>query len=464
MPNIAFSTAGAAICLSLCIPATALCETRTSLSTHVNHNMEQVWPWRDDARFKAHAIVTDMTEKMWHTEAYGAEIAIHRTEAFAPDLPILVLTDEDGDGRADFYAYFDEKREANTLEFGAFFTEPGKSAPYWLVFNSGPSFIIPKGGDPIYYWINYQFVDRNGDGRFDAYAVNNLDYHRDGQGSATDILWLYDDDYDDGLDRGEHIVDGVALEIPVLDGVLQTRRQGEATYENKFRLGDPIGELANVISADIKTALRDGEKPQVAQTVPPYLKGHVFPSGKTINTANWAKYTVDDLTIRLPADHRWQSEKREDGIQVTGDRQFDWRSNLRTASSILIAKHEYPENFDGRPALELALGYREWEISNMRSYEGPDSNFFLTNVELGDTVVEGKTFHFLRHFHLYDPPEPNGVRRIRQELHLAFPPGWAEKRVFYKIFLMRYCLQEICDNDELDLPDLRQVLGQVSFK
>lgn len=38
-----------------------------------------------------------------------------------------------------------------------------------------------------------------------------------------------------------------------------------------------------------------------------------------------------------------------------------------------------------------------------------------------------------------------------------------DTHVFFKLFLMRYCVQEQCDNDELDVSYLRQALSQVSF-
>ncbi|SMX38816.1 hypothetical protein MAA8898_01734 [Maliponia aquimaris] len=113
------------------------------------------------------------------------EIATPATDSL-DGFPLLVLSDEDGD---------DAARDGTTQEFGAVFTAPDGRTPYWLVFNRGPEMVPP------------------------------------------------DDDFDGGLVRGEHIVDGVAQDIPLIDGLLLTRRLGKGTCADRFRLGDPIGEL-----------------------------------------------------------------------------------------------------------------------------------------------------------------------------------------------------------------------------
>lgn len=453
-----FRRAATVACLPLLLTSPALSESRTGISMYIDRHMTQVWPWRDEARFKAFAIVADMAEKLQHIDAYGNEVATVMTDGFE-GFPLLVLTDEDGDGRADFYAYYDERREKNTLEFGAYFTEPGADMPYWLVFNSGPSFMMPAEGDMVFFWINYQFVDRNRDGKFDTYAVNNLDFDGNGQGSATDVLWLYDDDFDGGLDRGEHIVDGIAHEITIIENVFQTKRLGEDTYEQKFRVGDQIGELPDFIAVDIGKALTEGKRPDNPPSVP-YYSNYSFPAVAD-DLAGWQEVNVGNVKLRLPKGEAWSFQPSEGAVQIIGGRRFDSIGNLLTADGIIIAKDEMPKSLFGDWVIaELATRYREWEVSNMRAQ---GTNYSLGNVQMGETVVGENRFYFLRHFHLYDPPLENGVRRVRQELHLAFPPDFAETHVFYKLFLMRYCLQEQCDNEELDVPYLRQVLGQVSF-
>ncbi len=424
---------------------------------YIDRHIAHVWPWRDNTRFDAFAIITDVTEKLRYTDAYGNEIATLMTDRFE-GLPLLVLTDEDGDGRADFYVYYNERREDTTQEFGAFYTEPNKVAPYWLVFNSGPSIELSDEGDPVMYWVNYQFVDRNRDSSFDTYAVNNLDYDGDGQGSATDVLWLYDDDFDGGLDWGEHIVDGVFQKIPIVEGVFQTRRLGEEMDEHKFRVGDPIGEFADLIAADIGKALTDGDRPEIQPSVP-YSPGYSFPV-EVDDLEGWRDYRVGDLRLRLPAGEEWSIKSSEEALQISGGRRFDETGALLTSDAIMVDRDVMSDPIFGEwVAAELATRYREWEIWNMRQ----DEEFALADVQMGDTTVADNTFYFLRHTLLYDPPVENGIRRIRQELYLVFPTDFAENHAFYKLFLMRYCVQDLCDNDELDVSFLRQVLSQVSF-
>ena len=263
LPTFYPISTGLALCLSCCFAIPATAETtpgfsKTGFSMYVARHMRMVWPWRDEARFDAFAIVTDMSEKVMHSTDYGEEIATAMTIGFE-GFPLLVLSDEDGDGRADFYAYHDEKREEVTYEFGAFFTDPGKDFPYWIVFNGGPSFETSPSGEFTFYWMNYQFVDRNGDGRCDVYVTNNVSYKGDGSTRANDTLWLYDDDYDGRLDRAEHIIDGVAHPVKTVDGRLDTRRPFEDPGQ-PLKIGDETPFLfGSMIAADIRKALSKGQ-------------------------------------------------------------------------------------------------------------------------------------------------------------------------------------------------------------
>lgn len=253
----AFSCITVASAISL-FSTNAIAEQETGLSMSVSRSLKLVWPWRPEARFKAFSTVTQAAEALWHAQGYGQDIAVLMTNSLG-DHPLLVLTDQDGDGRADFYAYYDENRLEITREFGAFFTEPGSKHPYWLVFNGGPSFEMSPSGEMNLFWVNYQFVDRNQDKRFDTYIVNGIDFDADGSGSSADTLWLYDEDFDGKLDRGEHIVNAKAHDLPIVDGVLQTRRLGEDQSDHSFRIGDEIGLFADVIAADIVQALEAGD-------------------------------------------------------------------------------------------------------------------------------------------------------------------------------------------------------------
>jgi len=426
---------------------------------YVDRHMLQVWPWRDEARFDAFATVAGVAEKLRHTGAYGAEIATLMTDTFE-GFPRLVLTDEDGDGEADFYAYYDEMHHEDTLEFGTFFIEPGRTMPYWLLFNSGPGLALSDEGDPVLYWINYQFVDRNRDSKFDTYAVNNLDHDGDGQGSASDFLLLYDDDFDGGLDRGEHIVDGVAYDIPVVDNVFQTTRLGEETSDHKFRVGDPIGAWADHISADIHKALTEGDRPESAPLVP-YLSDFSFPS-VVDDQDDWQEYEIGDLRLLLPAGDEWSIENGDEHVQIVGGHEYDDAGMLLTADAMLVARDVMPNSIFGDWNVgELATRYREWEISNMQT-EGVA--YSLEDVQMGDTVIGDNTLYFLRHFQIFDPRLENGIKRARQELHLVFPPDFADTHVFFKLILMRYCVQARCDDGELDVSYLRQALSQISFE
>jgi len=235
----------------------ARAEQKTGLSMYVQRKLASVWPWDPERRTDAFQTVTKIAEALWHTDSYGAEIATARTGTF-PGYPLLVLTDEDGNGTADFYAYYDESRSEDTMEFGAFFAEQGKARPFWLLFNGGPSLEMTASGEMVFFWLNHQFIDRNSDGAFDTYIVNDVDFDGNGQASASDTAWMYDDDADGLLDRAELIIDGRVQTIAPENGILDLRRLGGPQHQPS-RVGDPLFAFPDAVADDIQAALSKGE-------------------------------------------------------------------------------------------------------------------------------------------------------------------------------------------------------------
>lgn len=202
----------------------------------------------------AYLTATKIADILLNTNQYATEVASLRTETF-PGYPLLVLTDQDGNGRADLFAYHEKDIDDFTREFGAFFAESGDLRPYWIVFNGGKVLDFSESGEVLgTVWYNYQFVDRNGDGAFDIFIVNDVDFDGDGRSSGLETGWVFDDDFDGLVDRAENIVAGEVHEAVSTDGVLDLRRWS-GPQDQAIRIGDPIDDFAGAIASDIAKAL-----------------------------------------------------------------------------------------------------------------------------------------------------------------------------------------------------------------
>ena len=233
--------------------SSAYAEQKTGMSMYIDRKFNSVWPFEYTQRWEAYTTITKLAETLFHTNDYSNEIALMPTESF-PGFPELVLTDEDGNGQADFYAYYNEDRTDTTLEFGPFFTDD-TGYPVWLIFNGGPSFSIDEDGEMEVFWMNYQFIDRNGDNAFDVYVVNGIDFDHDGQPENLSTAWVYDDNFDGFADRAEHLINGASHEIPSIDGTFQLY-QYLGDPEEAIRMDEPLFEFWNMISTDIVNALK----------------------------------------------------------------------------------------------------------------------------------------------------------------------------------------------------------------
>lgn len=237
------------------VGGTAEAERKTGLSMYVARKLGTVWPYKPARRWEAYLTVSKIAETLcWHTDSYGEVIASLQTETFS-GYPQLFLRDQDGDGRADLFSYHENDINDFTREFGTFFSQRGDLRPFWVVFNGG---LVPKisesGEVSGAVWYNYQFVDRNDDGAFDIFIVNDVDFDGDGESSGLETAWVFDDDFDGLVDRAENIIAGEAHEIVPTDGVLDLRRWSGPQHQS-IQIGSPIDDFAAEIASDIERAL-----------------------------------------------------------------------------------------------------------------------------------------------------------------------------------------------------------------
>lgn len=224
---------------------------RTGLSMYLDRMAAGALPYDPAAQWQSYQTISRVADILRVQDRYVTTLHTRPTDTF-PDYPILVLTDADGNGRAETYAYQASAEDTDTLEFGMFFALPGESRPHWLVFNGGPGMRSDGQGGVSMFWATHQYIDRNGDGAFDIYAVNG----GPDLASPTDSEWIYDDDFDGRIDRAERIIDGVVQPLADAEGRIQpANRMG--SYAEGTAIGAPFLAGADTVADDIAQSLED---------------------------------------------------------------------------------------------------------------------------------------------------------------------------------------------------------------
>jgi hypothetical protein len=126
---------------------------------------------------------------------------------------VVVATAElpDGGGRLEL-ASFGERRRAeqfalyapgqrDTQDFGYVFELGGAGRFDWLVFVGGPMRLTGSAID----WMDYHWIDTNGDGRVDVVVFNAVDLDGDRAPDPGVTGWLYDRDHDGLVDDAEYL-------------------------------------------------------------------------------------------------------------------------------------------------------------------------------------------------------------------------------------------------------------------
>ena len=181
-------------------------------------------------------------------------------------------------------------------------------------------------------------------------------------------------------------------------------------------------------------------------------------AGLAQDTGGWTTYRVGDMEMSLPSGANW-TVKQDEASLLVGKADFLPYGARQRILSVLVVPHSYPEVFDDWIAEEIAMSYREWEVSDMRA----NAPFDLDAVEFGEEVQAERTFYFLKFFQISRDPAVSGWSEGRQELYLVFPPDYAQKRIFYKMFFLALCVHPNCGRDDLDVSYLKQTLDSLSF-
>lgn len=144
-------------------------------------------------------------------------------------LPILLLTDRNGDNKAEEFAFVAREDKKDTPEFGFFFDLNMDGKADYLVYNGGPLF---KKDFTKMFWMNYHAIDSNGDGTVDIFVFNTVHLQGEEMYDEGTSGWIYDRDFDGIFDSAEYLGRDFQQSIPVTDSAFAIKSAvGERSWK-----------------------------------------------------------------------------------------------------------------------------------------------------------------------------------------------------------------------------------------
>jgi hypothetical protein len=150
-------------------------------------------------------------------------------------LPILLLTDRNGDNKAEEFAYVAREDKKDTPEFGFFFDLNKDGKADYLVYNGGPLF---KKDFTQMFWMNYHAIDSNGDGKVDIFVFNTVHLQGEEMYDEGTSGWIYDRDFDGVFDSAEYLGKDFQQAIPVSDSAFTIK---SAVGERSWKVDTDMG-------------------------------------------------------------------------------------------------------------------------------------------------------------------------------------------------------------------------------
>lgn len=217
---------------------------------YIDGALGSVSPYKDKARWRTFKTVAKLYDRVWTQNGGARVLSVTRTNSF-PGHPYLMLQDRDGDAQADFYVYMRSATNQNTQEFGGVFDLDRNNQPDWIVFYGGVS-ISEKGTFSMTSW-NHHGIDRNGDGKVDVLVIDGVDRNGNGRIEPGATAWIYDDDFDGRVDRGEHILNGKVKAMPRSGNRLDWQTLVYRSARERPAIGKkmPLSKLFGIIQADL---------------------------------------------------------------------------------------------------------------------------------------------------------------------------------------------------------------------
>ena len=172
------------------------------------------------------------------------------TDTF-PELPRLVLIDNDNDKVADYFVYYSDDGPSDL--YGAFFGLVDGGPPAWVVFPVGP--FIDDNKEFLFLFTHW--VDQNSDGKLDLIIQEDVDMDGSGLPEAGTSAWLSDDDFDGLIDTAAHCVQLQCNEITAQNRVFDLKLVFNQSEGEAFKAGEvfPAGSMLDSLFKDLRRAM-----------------------------------------------------------------------------------------------------------------------------------------------------------------------------------------------------------------
>ena len=171
-----------------------------------------------------------------------------KTDAF-PELPRLVLIDNDNDKVGDYFTYHSDFGPSDL--YGTFFSLVDEGPPAWVVFPVGP--FIDDNKEFLFLFTHW--VDQNSDGKVDLVIYEDVDTNGSGLPEAGTSAWVSDDDFDGLIDTAANCVQLQCNEITAQNRLFDLKL---VLHQSKvFKVGEvfPAGAFLDGLFKDLRRAM-----------------------------------------------------------------------------------------------------------------------------------------------------------------------------------------------------------------
>jgi hypothetical protein len=233
----------------------SIASAESDLSRLKQQTLSELGPFRPEARLSFHHAMNELFMRLWDQKK--RKVLWVGTPSAMSDYEFLHLSDKDGDGVAEEFAYSHEKKAFSSPDFGFFFDLNGDKRADYLIFFGGSLMAEGKGPDDLaIWWMNYHAIDANGDGKVDNVLFQgSSDLNGNGKVEPEIGLWLVDDDYDGTLDRAFYLGPGVEKAVRLKKKGSLDLSHNLILNDKTVRIGDAIGDFWDELLSDINAGI-----------------------------------------------------------------------------------------------------------------------------------------------------------------------------------------------------------------
>ncbi|NIP45126.1 MAG: hypothetical protein GWO29_01410 [Gammaproteobacteria bacterium] len=375
---------------------------------------------------------------------------------------ILIISDRDRDGTADEFAYLTDPQK-QVEDFGFMFDLDKNGQFDYIVFNGGPMVSQRPTGKAM-YWMNYHWIDSNGDGRIDIVVDNDIDRDSDSLPELGVTAWIYDEDYDGYVDSSEFL--GYTASFPIAGDVWQPGRT--ASLKEEIGDGSDVLMIPRVMGSiefrrhrdeipappvlEEVTALLASPTPRVDLPSPPPGPSPILEQ----------QVRLKSFSVNVPSDARWELRTRDNGLYMQLTERTGFFNRFARLRSIQVYQYTVPPDHWHLSALEAADDFRMSERIDMLWKGVLKGMYQLRDLRLGRWSVGELNLYYMRY--TTEAIESGETLLGDGLLLLLFPQDYEAHHNFYMFHFADICDVDICGKPSVDLALARAVIESAQLR